>query len=138
MPPVLKIQRSSEWMNRARGIGVYIDGQKAGMISNGETKEFIVTPGEHLLSARIDWCGSREYSFIVAKEGTETVTLSGFAYSSYFGPIALSLSVLHFILYFCFHIDYLIWGLALLLLYLFYYLSLGRKDYLKLVENNLI
>ena len=50
------ISRTSEWANRLRRIEFYIDGIKVGSISNGETAEFIVSPGKRSIYAKIDWC----------------------------------------------------------------------------------
>lgn len=41
------INRTSEYLNRLRDYGVYIDGKKVGTIANGETKEFNVSTGQH-------------------------------------------------------------------------------------------
>jgi hypothetical protein len=41
----LIIQRTSEYNNRLRDYGIYIDGQKVDTISNGQTKELTVNSG---------------------------------------------------------------------------------------------
>lgn len=41
----IRIKRSSEWNNRIRTIGIYINEKKVGIINNGETKEFEVNKG---------------------------------------------------------------------------------------------
>ncbi len=74
----LKITRTSEWHNRMREIGIYLDWQKLGTIANGETKEFDIPAGNHKLKAKIDWCGSRELILSVSDHETKNVTLSGF------------------------------------------------------------
>lgn len=56
----IKLQRTSEYINRMRDYHILIDGQKVGTIANGETKEFETTNGQHSLIAKIDWCSSPE------------------------------------------------------------------------------
>ncbi|MBS1783052.1 MAG: hypothetical protein JSS78_08290 [Bacteroidetes bacterium] len=58
MMATLRIQRNNEFINKARNYCIYVDGQKAGTIANGETKDFIVTSGQHQVVAKIDWCSS--------------------------------------------------------------------------------
>ncbi len=49
-----------------------IDGVVAGQVSNGESKEFSVSPGHHHLCMKIDWCGSKPYEFTVAESDPVT------------------------------------------------------------------
>jgi hypothetical protein len=46
---------------------VVVDGQTAGEIRNGETKEFPISCGQHNVSLKIDWCGSKTIQFTVAE-----------------------------------------------------------------------
>ncbi len=68
----LKIMRDSGYADRIRKYKVVIDGAVAGYISNGETKEFAVSPGHHRLYMKIDWCGSKPVEFTVAESDTVT------------------------------------------------------------------
>jgi len=43
-----------------RAYTVVIDGNKAGTLRPGETREFAVEPGHHRLRMKIDWTGSEE------------------------------------------------------------------------------
>ena len=52
------MKRKSQWANKMRDIGLYLNGEKIGALDDGETKEFEIEPGLHRLSAKIDWCGS--------------------------------------------------------------------------------
>ena len=54
----IKIQRTSKFTNKMRDYQIFIDGQKVGKISDGETKEFEVTTGKHSVTAKVDWCSS--------------------------------------------------------------------------------
>ena len=64
----LTIVRDSGYTDRTRKYKVVIDGAVAGTISDGETKEFAVSPSRHLLRMKIDWCGSKPVEF-TATEG---------------------------------------------------------------------
>ena len=66
--PLLKVVRDSGYADRARAYKVVVDGQTVGEIRNGETREFPITSGQHDVSLKIDWCGSKIISFI-ATEG---------------------------------------------------------------------
>jgi len=68
----LTIVRDSGYADRMRAYKVILDGAVIGEIRNGETKEFRVTPGEHQLSLKIDWCGSKAIAF-TAPEGDTPV-----------------------------------------------------------------
>ena len=132
----IRITRSSEWMNRARAIGVYIDGQKAGTISNGETKEFDIPAGDHVLRTKIDWCGSKDYPVSVSENEIQNVTLSSFGYSYNYIPIISAVILLHFFLLFVLKINYFVWLLVPIFLVMVYYLSFGRNGYLVIRKSN--
>ena len=57
------IERISQYANGAREIKIFIDGQLIGSIKNGETKEFIIKPGNREVLAKIDWCRTLPISF---------------------------------------------------------------------------
>lgn len=73
----LIIHRSSEFANRIRAIRIYLDKEKIGEIMDGETKEFEIPAGRHLLQAKIDWCGSNEIEFRVHEGKPVTFSLFG-------------------------------------------------------------
>jgi hypothetical protein len=68
----LTIMRDSGYADRIRKYKVVIDGVVVGHISNGETKEFSVSPGRHHLCMKIDWCGSKPVEFTATEQ--EAVT----------------------------------------------------------------
>ena len=74
--PKLIIKRTSEWSNRMRKIGIYLDGVKLDVISNGETKEFEVNQGIHSLKSRIDWCGSPTINLDIKEGETHRIDLT--------------------------------------------------------------
>jgi hypothetical protein len=135
----LVLTRESEWLNRLRGYKVFIDGQKVGAVKNGDTEEFLVQPGMHTLTCKIDWCGSRDYKFEV-KEGEVAYAhvRSGMRYWLFF--------ILPTILfYFYYSLDrtekpqFMVYIMILLFsitgLYLLYYTVFSRKDYLSIEKD---
>lgn len=61
--PKAQVHRSSEYSNKIRDIGLYLDGNKIGKIADGETVDFELDKGEHKLIAKIDWVTSNEIKF---------------------------------------------------------------------------
>lgn len=74
--PKIVINRSSEYSNKLRKIEIHIENKKIGEINDGETKEFVVEPDEHKLTAKIDWCKSKDLIISVKDEETKTIDLS--------------------------------------------------------------
>ncbi len=64
---LLRVVRESGWTDRLRSYQIIIDGKKIGEISNNETKEFPIAPGQHRICLKIDWCGSNTVAFTVAE-----------------------------------------------------------------------
>lgn len=65
----LKIVRDSGYADLVRFYEIVLDGKRVGKIWDGDTTELTVSPGQHSLSIRIDWCGSETISFTV-EEGS--------------------------------------------------------------------
>jgi hypothetical protein len=63
---LLRIVRDSGYADRLRAYKVIVDGKTAGEIRNGEAKEIPISGGQHDLSLKIDWCGSKTIQFTVA------------------------------------------------------------------------
>ncbi len=132
----IKIRRSSEYINKMRAIKILVDGKEIGSIADGETKEFTTAEGQHKIEAKIDWCGSPELSFNIKDTEIKYLTVGGYKNSTLIISAALILSVIHFVLFFGFNINYTAFLFAPLLLMMLYYVTLGRKKYLSLNENN--
>ncbi len=132
----IKIRRSSEYINKMRAIKILVDGKEIGSIADGETKEFKTAEGQHKIEAKIDWCGSPELSFNIKDTEIKYLTVGGYKNSTLIISAALILSVIHFVLFFGFNINYTAFLFAPLLLMMLYYVTLGRKKYLSLNENN--
>ena len=101
----IKIQRTSEWNARLRDFKIFIDEQQVGTIANGETKEFTTPAGKHTITAKIDWCSSPDLTINADDNKTKCLKVGGFKNANWMLPIAL-----------------------------LYYLTIGRKKYLRLEE----
>lgn len=130
----IRIQRSSEYNNRLRDYKIFIDGQQAGIIANGETKEFATTDGPHTITAKIDWCSSPDISIKISNSETKQLKVGGFNNGNWFMPLAGGIIALHFLLRMTLHIDYVIYFVIPVFFILMYYLTIGRKKYLTLQE----
>lgn len=67
---MLTIVRNSTVADGTRAYKVVLDGVVVGKVKNGETVEFALTPGKHVLHLKIDWCRSDIVEFDSA-EGNE-------------------------------------------------------------------
>ena len=103
---ILTIERTSEWANKLRKIGIYLNGEKLDVIANGETKSFDVPVGTHTLYCKIDYITSRKVTFEITEERGTGFRLSSFAYGSWWKIFLAS-----------------------------WYASFGHKDYIKLEEE---
>lgn len=129
-------------MNRARGIKVFIDGIEVGKITNGGTEEYLVKPGVHTMQCKVDWCSSPETDFAVNSDESKFMEVrSGMQYFG-IGYILILVSLASELLFKLAHIprpEYLasirVAIVIPVILYLVYYLSMGRKNYLKLQED---
>ena len=57
----IRIQRTRDFYNQASKYKIFIDGQMVGTIANKEINEFIVSSGQHTVTAKASWgCGSQD------------------------------------------------------------------------------
>lgn len=66
----ITIVRTSQYVNGMREYGIYLDGQKVNVISDGETKAIEVSDGSHEIYLKIDWYKSQKLN-INLSEGQE-------------------------------------------------------------------
>jgi hypothetical protein len=59
----LRIIRDSGYADRFRAYRIVLDGKHIGKIKDGETKELPIPSGQHNLSIRVDWLGSKTLQF---------------------------------------------------------------------------
>lgn len=135
--PKLIVKRANEYMNRARKIALYIDGNKAGVIGNNKTEEFEIPEGTHTLKAKIDWLGSRDFQFSVAAGETKYVKLSGIPYANPILLIWAILFILNLMMSYSFGKNYGLYLAIPVFIILLYYFTIGRNDYLTIKETDL-
>ena len=129
------INRTSEYLNRLRNYGVYIDGKKVDTISNGETKKFNISAGQHSILTKIDWCSSQTLSVDINDNETKSFKVGGFKNGNWLIPAGLVIPILSFIASSLFDFDYLFYLIIPIFLLMVYYMTLGRRQYLTLKEN---
>lgn len=129
------INRTSEYLNRLRNCDVYIDGKKVDTISNGETKEFNISAGQHSILIKIDWCSSQILLVDINDNETKSFKVGGFKNGNWLIPAALV--ILSSISSRLFDFNYLFYLIIPFFLSMVYYMTLGRKQYLTLKENKL-
>jgi hypothetical protein len=130
----IKIERPGEYNNRMRNYKIFLDYQQTGTIANGEIKELTISTGQHKISAKIDWCSSREISFSIGDNETKNFKVGGFRNGDWIMRIAVGLIILHFIIKITLDINYIIFLLVPVFFLFAYYLTIGRKKYLTLQE----
>jgi hypothetical protein len=130
----LTINRTREYLNRLRDYGVYIDGKKVGTIANGETKIFNVSSGHHLIFTKIDWCSSPSLSIAINENEEKILKVGGFKYGSWLMPTTLIIIILSYFFKLKYDLNYLFYLVIPVFLLLIFYLTLGRKKYLTLIE----
>lgn len=62
MPSHLNITRAPSFIDSNRAYRIMVDGEMVGRILPQETVEIPIKQGQHDISVRIDWCGSRKLS----------------------------------------------------------------------------
>lgn len=132
----LRIRRNSEFNNKMRNFKIFIDGQQVGTIADGETKDFETTMGEHIITAKIDWCSSQDILVNVNHDQIIHLKLTGYKYGQVLAPIGFGLIILHFLLSIFISVDYIIYFVTPIFLLLLFNLTIGRKKYLELTEIN--
>jgi len=134
----IRVERNSEWNNKARKIGIYIDGEKAGTINNGETKEYEVENGKHEIFAKIDWCRSSKIELNINENEIKTFKLTGFKYGSRILPIMLGLLATYYLITLISDIKliHIVWIPVIVILYPTYFITLGKNRYLILTKEN--
>ena len=131
----LIINRTSEYINKLRDYGIYVDEQKIGTIADGESKEFTVPAGKHSVYTKIDWCSSPVVSVVLQDHETRNLHTGGFKNAKWLMPAGLVLIVLSFIINFFVAFTYLFFLLVPIFLILVYFITIGRKQYLTLSES---
>ena len=67
---MLKINRAAEFRDKIRNYKIILDNTYCGDVKSGETKGLEVTPGNHTIYLKIDWCRSNKIDFYVLDNET--------------------------------------------------------------------
>ena len=133
----IRVERNSEWNNKARAIGIYIDEKKVGTINDGETQEYEIENGTHEIFAKIDWCRSKKIKLNITENETKTISLSGFKYSNWIFSTIIGILVFYYVVKYALNIElnFLMWVIGIGFLYPFYHITFGKNRYLILTER---
>ena len=130
----IKIHRTKEYNNKLRDFIILIDGKEIGKIANGESKDFEMLPGHHIINAKIDWCSSPELSIVTDYNETKNLKVGGFKYGKWLMPITFVILIIHFVIKATAGFNGTIFLVIPTFLILVYYLTFGRNKYLTLTE----
>ena len=133
MPQII-IQRTHEFTNSLRDYRVYIDGIMQGKISDGSTTEFEVDAGSHKLVSKIDWAGSPDIKFDIKEGEIKTFRVGAYKGSNWLLIVTLAIVFIGYAMKRTHHGGYY-WVIGIPLFFIvLYYLTVGRKKFLTLVE----
>ena len=131
------IKRSSEWNNKVRKIGIYVNREKVGTINNGETQEYEIESGKHEVFAKIDWCRSQKIELNTSENETVTLKLTGFKYGAWILPIMFGFMATYYLMAYLFDIKliHIVLIPVIVILYPTYFITFGKNHYLILNEK---
>ncbi|MBT8314426.1 MAG: hypothetical protein KJP26_08185 [Maribacter sp.] len=134
----LIVKRNPEWINKARNIGIYVDGKKVGTIMEGERKSYDLESGTFNINGKIDWCRSPIITVNIKDNETKEIVIKGFKYANIIMPIGMGSMVLFFLFNLLLKLDlkFLLVGGGLGFLYILYFITLGRNNYLSIQESS--
>lgn len=143
MSAKLILTRKGEWFNRRQIFKVFINEKEAGAIKNDSTEEYVLEPGTYTIQCKHNWMSSPEYS-VELKENTKHYLQVGNAMKLIVPLYIMMLVGIFFPLFFKFSKIPLpefaaIVKLVLILpalIYIILYITLLRKKYLVLGEDN--
>jgi hypothetical protein len=67
-PATITINRTSAYPDRLRNYTIFVDDKIVGRVWAEGSIEIPVTPGNHIIAIKIDWCGSNKLPFSI-REG---------------------------------------------------------------------
>ena len=135
--PKIFIKRNSEYANKFRTFDLYLNGTKVSEINDAQLITLDIPEGKYILEARIDWCSSQPLTLQLSENDQRKIEVNGFIFSKYFLPAGVFVALLYFAIYFKYGINSLFLGTLLMFFmgYLLFFLSFGRKHYLRLTEK---
>jgi hypothetical protein len=64
------VRQANPWRDRMRDYRILLDGTETGKVSWNSSWLYSVSPGQHRLRLKLDWCWSPEVSFSVQSDET--------------------------------------------------------------------
>ena len=129
------VMRSSEFTNRARAYKIFIDDQQVGTLKNGGSGEFEVAEGTHTIYAKVDWCYSPARTFTLGTAERKTFNVGTYKAAQWVLFAALAVLLANILVKTSTGNNYVQFLLIPLFLVMLYYMTLGRRKYLTLVED---
>lgn len=133
----LRFHRTSEYNNMLRDFKIYLDGKHIGNIANGETADFVIEAGKHIVITKIDWCMSPEVLIDIHENEIISLKTGGFLHGRFIMILSLIIIALHFVLTTLADFNYLIFLVLPIFLLQIYYITVGRKKYLILKKTSM-
>jgi hypothetical protein len=138
--PKVSIVRPSTVFNQGRTYKVIINNKQVAKISNGETLDFELEPGENQILLKLDWTSSQKYTLNLSADSNEKLTVEVSKSSFILTMIAAILFLTNFI--FKSNFENKMFSLLLTipaLLIVIYSLTIGRNKHLILsnLEDNM-
>ena len=131
----IQLKRKKEFQSSVRDYQVFIDNNKIGTIRNNETKNFTISPGNHNMVIKIDWCSSPIFTFDIADGETINLQVEGEMHKGWLFKI-LCFIVLVEVIYVGVsdseftRILFVPVSFIPIFLHMIYYFTLGRNKYL--------
>ncbi|MES2774042.1 MAG: hypothetical protein V4722_07645 [Bacteroidota bacterium] len=143
MAAKIVLSRKNDFMNRTRLFRVLIDGKEVGRIANGKAETFELEAGNHTIECRIDWCSSRAYEVTTTNNSIDYLQVkSGMKYFMMLYVILLcwlasGIIVKNKRVLLGAAFPWVQWVIVIIpIAYLFYYLTLGKKQYLVINKDD--
>ncbi len=110
---------------------IYINNKQEGTV-NKQIKAYELEDGQYEVYAKANWCGSQKVNVNLTNNQEVTLTLNSFKYEAVIKAIFMLLSGL---LIFTKNLIFAVLA-GLVFLYPLYYITIGKDNYLELVEKN--
>ena len=129
----IKVQRTTQFLNRASKFQFYINGQFVWSTYFNSPDSIEVEPGFHTVMAKSLWISSPELSFEISEDETKTFEVGVFKLMKYAYFLIALMMVMPFIQAGAFskYYPYLLIPTIFIILY---YTTLGRKEYFTIKE----
>ena len=132
--PVLNIRRTYYFMDSRKEYKIYLDGEKIGTVSFGETRQFEINEGEHLLYLKANWVRSPGVLFGIKGLEIKRFIVGHSRFVRLIINTLTALAALSLISTFFKAVNYAVYAGIPVILFLFYCYTFGRHKFLSLHE----